>query len=568
MSATRMNQFYKTKICPWYFKGRCERGHLCRFAHGEVELRTLPNLFCTSLCPDLVLLGHCPNPTTCRFAHSSAQLRATDNLYKTSLCFHWMKGRCEAGTQCRHAHGHMELRAKPPSTTNGVNGEGASSQPQPPSATSSASNDALADWAALAGVPIPPVSNAATAIGNLPTAVGQSMVDGELAELNFQNTGAGVPNQLVSGTPVAAGTAGLPLSEVMERAVMSQIVDEYYSRTSLATTRAAIGSEFAAASNVAGADGACVDVSRYVNPPSGTSGGGSPAVVGGLPAAELSALYGVGWNISTDIEMIRRQQLLLQKQRELQQRMCLSAPRQFDNNISAVLPVFSNTGTGVLIGEDAKPRVVVTPNGDESPNRCYSCTVAKCVTGTFVENACLAGAAANRIPDGRTGRGVGSRLGITSTSPTRAASAELYPSRVPLSSGPSTPAGLVSSLTAPEVSPVFNPQLNLFELGDSLSEFTNRLSIVEPLHFDIARRASPGLLSNRGDVTSGTGTGTGAVNVTGGLQTYVDNYRTHEPSSTVRYPPPALSALTELNGIQNGMQNGIQNGMQNGMQNG
>eukprot|EP00382_Lankesteria_abbotti_P000708 CAMPEP_0113844102 /NCGR_PEP_ID=MMETSP0372-20130328/67_1 /TAXON_ID=340204 /ORGANISM="Lankesteria abbotti" /LENGTH=614 /DNA_ID=CAMNT_0000813101 /DNA_START=245 /DNA_END=2089 /DNA_ORIENTATION=+ /assembly_acc=CAM_ASM_000359 len=97
-------------MCPWYFKGRCERGPVCRFAHSDVELRKLPNLHCTSLCPKLLRGSECSDHDTCKFAHSSVELRATDDLYKTSLCFLWMKGRCDTGEACRHAHGMQELR--------------------------------------------------------------------------------------------------------------------------------------------------------------------------------------------------------------------------------------------------------------------------------------------------------------------------------------------------------------------------------------------------------------------------------------------------------------------------
>eukprot|EP00923_Selenidium_pygospionis_P003650 GHVN01005783.1.p1 GENE.GHVN01005783.1~~GHVN01005783.1.p1 ORF type:complete len:572 (-),score=169.88 GHVN01005783.1:59-1774(-) len=111
MTNQRMNQFYKTKICPWFFKGRCERGQTCRFAHSNDELRILPDLERTSLCPQVAKAGQCLLEN-CRFAHSMDELRATDDMYKTALCFMWMRGCCEAGGLCRHAHGIQELRGK------------------------------------------------------------------------------------------------------------------------------------------------------------------------------------------------------------------------------------------------------------------------------------------------------------------------------------------------------------------------------------------------------------------------------------------------------------------------
>eukprot|EP00923_Selenidium_pygospionis_P031059 GHVN01055175.1.p1 GENE.GHVN01055175.1~~GHVN01055175.1.p1 ORF type:complete len:582 (+),score=52.81 GHVN01055175.1:1377-3122(+) len=114
MTNQRMNQFYKTKICPWYFKGRCERGSACRFAHSNEELKVLPNLTKTSYCPQLTKTGKCMQPD-CRYAHSSLELRATDDMYKTALCFMWMRGSCQGGELCRHAHGLEELREPPTS---------------------------------------------------------------------------------------------------------------------------------------------------------------------------------------------------------------------------------------------------------------------------------------------------------------------------------------------------------------------------------------------------------------------------------------------------------------------
>lgn len=115
-TSLRMNQFYKTKTCPWYFKGKCERGEMCRFAHNDTEKRNLPDLSRTSFCPSFMKRGVCQD-RQCRFAHHVDQLRATDDMYKTSLCFMFMKSRCDAGNACRHAHGTRELRAAPPRDT-------------------------------------------------------------------------------------------------------------------------------------------------------------------------------------------------------------------------------------------------------------------------------------------------------------------------------------------------------------------------------------------------------------------------------------------------------------------
>ncbi|PHJ15945.1 zinc finger (ccch type) motif-containing protein [Cystoisospora suis] len=108
---TRLNlfvKFYKTKMCPFFKKKRCEWGPDCKFAHGRKELRSGPDLSKTKMCPSLQRKGRCEKGTACRFAHRQEELRATSDLYKTSLCYPWMLGSCPAGTQCRHAHGEAE----------------------------------------------------------------------------------------------------------------------------------------------------------------------------------------------------------------------------------------------------------------------------------------------------------------------------------------------------------------------------------------------------------------------------------------------------------------------------
>ncbi|CRG99275.1 zinc finger protein, putative [Plasmodium relictum] len=104
--------FYKTKICPWYIKGKCERRKTCLYAHAQNELRELPNLCKTSLCPKLKINELC-NDKKCKYAHTNIELRATENLYKTALCESFLKGKCFSGQFCRYAHGHNELRENP-----------------------------------------------------------------------------------------------------------------------------------------------------------------------------------------------------------------------------------------------------------------------------------------------------------------------------------------------------------------------------------------------------------------------------------------------------------------------
>lgn len=109
---TRLNlfvKFYKTKMCPFYKKKRCEWGSECKFAHGRKELRSGPDLSKTRMCPSLQRRGRCEKGTACRFAHNHEELRATSDLYKTSLCYQWMLGNCLSSTTwCRKAQGKDE----------------------------------------------------------------------------------------------------------------------------------------------------------------------------------------------------------------------------------------------------------------------------------------------------------------------------------------------------------------------------------------------------------------------------------------------------------------------------
>jgi len=102
-------QFYKTKQCSFWEKGKCTRGDLCNYAHGNRELSHGPDLTRTSLCRKL---ENCTDPK-CSFAHSPEELRATNKFYKTSLCKFHMVGRCRLGKDCRHAHGEEELQPAP-----------------------------------------------------------------------------------------------------------------------------------------------------------------------------------------------------------------------------------------------------------------------------------------------------------------------------------------------------------------------------------------------------------------------------------------------------------------------
>lgn len=102
-------QFFKTKLCVFWEKGRCVRGSLCKYAHGHQELQAMPDLTNTAMCRMMAETGRCNRPN-CLYAHSHESLRATDNFYKTTMCSFFRYGRCRLGTLCRHAHSETELR--------------------------------------------------------------------------------------------------------------------------------------------------------------------------------------------------------------------------------------------------------------------------------------------------------------------------------------------------------------------------------------------------------------------------------------------------------------------------
>mmetsp|Transcript_44772 Transcript_44772/g.83641 ORF Transcript_44772/g.83641 Transcript_44772/m.83641 type:complete len:291 (+) Transcript_44772:72-944(+) len=107
-------QFYKTRQCSFFEKGKCTRGEKCKYAHGTRELQSRPDLTFTSLCRTFTATGVCKDPK-CSFAHNPEQLRATNKFYKTSLCKFNLNGRCRLGEECRHAHGEDELQPLPSS---------------------------------------------------------------------------------------------------------------------------------------------------------------------------------------------------------------------------------------------------------------------------------------------------------------------------------------------------------------------------------------------------------------------------------------------------------------------
>ena len=94
-------QFFKTQLCQLYKRGRCNRHELCRYAHGEEELRQAPDLCKTALCPE----GNNCKDENCRFAHHRSELRATNEFQNKDPCKYIIRsGKCALGKSCRYSH--------------------------------------------------------------------------------------------------------------------------------------------------------------------------------------------------------------------------------------------------------------------------------------------------------------------------------------------------------------------------------------------------------------------------------------------------------------------------------
>eukprot|EP00397_Hematodinium_sp_SG-2012_P036883 GEMP01039874.1.p1 GENE.GEMP01039874.1~~GEMP01039874.1.p1 ORF type:complete len:362 (+),score=56.16 GEMP01039874.1:119-1204(+) len=103
LEAKFQKQFFKTSMCAKFKVGQCNRGHFCKFAHSEEDVRTRPCLDKTKMCPKLQACVY----RNCRFAHTRDELSATTNFAKTKMCHFGEK--CMNGSSCRYAHSEKEL---------------------------------------------------------------------------------------------------------------------------------------------------------------------------------------------------------------------------------------------------------------------------------------------------------------------------------------------------------------------------------------------------------------------------------------------------------------------------
>jgi hypothetical protein len=124
--------FWKTRMCHKWEQGKCADSAVCKYAHGETELRVLDSdtvvrqvniqaQRAANQAPQQMLLrqqqtmsgGEQPVMLVPR---DQAEMRSV--LHKTKLCGDFIRtGQCTYGDHCTFAHGAHELRAQPKFTT-------------------------------------------------------------------------------------------------------------------------------------------------------------------------------------------------------------------------------------------------------------------------------------------------------------------------------------------------------------------------------------------------------------------------------------------------------------------
>jgi len=103
----------KTQICNYWREGRCTRGQICAFAHGEVEID--PEVRARRLADTTRLLreaGPLKEPRAFFSPGLSQDSKFVVNR-KTQICMYWKEQRCTRGASCSFAHGEEELLKDP-----------------------------------------------------------------------------------------------------------------------------------------------------------------------------------------------------------------------------------------------------------------------------------------------------------------------------------------------------------------------------------------------------------------------------------------------------------------------
>lgn len=146
----KRSPFYKTRPCEGFRQtGKCDFDDICNFAHGEAELRPMPDMtetgfpspaekralqsptYKTSMCKNV---PNCQFGDSCKFAHSPMEMMRAQgrpggmggpmppgnmggppggDFFKVSMCKNMEQGECQFGPTCRYAHHPSELRPNP-----------------------------------------------------------------------------------------------------------------------------------------------------------------------------------------------------------------------------------------------------------------------------------------------------------------------------------------------------------------------------------------------------------------------------------------------------------------------
>ena len=101
----------KTKVCSLFLNGNCHYGEeRCFYAHSVQELRELPQLERTSLCPSY-RKGKCRRGDNCKYAHSVDEMTISARRVP---CLWYREGHCSHGQSCRFSHSELKkLRVSP-----------------------------------------------------------------------------------------------------------------------------------------------------------------------------------------------------------------------------------------------------------------------------------------------------------------------------------------------------------------------------------------------------------------------------------------------------------------------
>ncbi|CAD8143480.1 unnamed protein product [Paramecium pentaurelia] len=106
--------FYKSKLCThWSTKGHCAKQEKCNYAHGETELRHIPQEYLTHPQPNNSSSFSINNEGQTNMAviqQNSIQGQLLNPFWKTKICNFYLQGKCRNIIDCNYAHVEDELR--------------------------------------------------------------------------------------------------------------------------------------------------------------------------------------------------------------------------------------------------------------------------------------------------------------------------------------------------------------------------------------------------------------------------------------------------------------------------